>query len=300
LSGFFVECIDKAKPIKLRLLYLAEPQLMPELPEVETTKQGLLPLINQTVIAVDIRQASLRQPVPNTLHDICGATCLELTRRGKYIILKTSKGFVIIHLGMSGSLRLTQQTEPYRKHDHVILTLNNGQSLRFHDPRRFGVFLWLTSDPLAHPLLASLGVEPLESAFTPDYLFKKSRTKKIAIKKFIMDSHVVVGVGNIYANEALFAAKIHPLTPSNQLNITDYQRLHHHIYHILQAAIIRGGTTLRDFVNSQGEMGYFQQELMVYGKEGKPCIICQSPLQLVRINNRSTIYCSQCQPAFCS
>ncbi|MBL0230178.1 MAG: bifunctional DNA-formamidopyrimidine glycosylase/DNA-(apurinic or apyrimidinic site) lyase [Moraxellaceae bacterium] len=273
---------------------------MPELPEVETTKQGLLPLLNQTVIAVDIRQPSLRQPVPTQLHDICDATCLELSRRGKYIILKTSKGFAIIHLGMSGSLRLTQQAEPYRKHDHVILTFNNGQSLRFHDPRRFGVFLWLTSDPFAHPLIASLGVEPLEDSFTADYLFKKSRTKKIAIKKFIMDSHIVVGVGNIYANEALFAAKIHPLTPSNQLNIADYQRLHHHIYHILQAAIIRGGTTLRDFVNSQGEMGYFQQELMVYGKEGKPCIICQSPLQLVRINNRSTIYCSQCQPAFCS
>ena len=162
---------------------------MPELPEVETTKQGLLPLLNQTVIAVDIRQASLRQPVPTQLHDICDATCLELSRRGKYIILKTSKGFAIIHLGMSGSLRLTQQAEPYRKHDHVILTFNNGQSLRFHDPRRFGVFLWLTSDPFAHPLIASLGVEPLEDSFTKQLLFVAARlyaTLSIAKAKWVI------------------------------------------------------------------------------------------------------------------
>lgn len=273
---------------------------MPELPEVETTKQGLMPLLGQQITAVTIRQASLRLAVSTQLHDSCGATCLSLSRRGKYLILHSSLGSIVIHLGMSGSLRLCHSQEPYRKHDHVALTFDNQQSLRYHDPRRFGVFLWLTSDPLQHPLLASLGVEPLEAAFTPQYLFDKSRTKKIAIKKFIMDSHIVVGVGNIYANEALFAAKIHPLTPCNFLNLQDYQRLQHHIYHILHAAIIRGGTTLRDFVNSQGEMGYFQQELLVYGKEGLPCTICQKQLQLVRINNRSTIYCSQCQPAFCS
>ena len=273
---------------------------MPELPEVETTRLGLSAIINQVVTAVDVRQPRLRQQVPTELTQIIGQTCQSLQRRGKYLILETSQGSAIIHLGMSGSLRLTSSTEPYRKHDHVCLNFANGQALRFHDPRRFGVFLWLTTPPLEHPLLAALGVEPLTEAFTAEYLFERSRNKRIAIKSFIMDSHVVVGVGNIYANEALFAAQIHPLTPANKVDLAAYQRLRQYIYQILQAAIIRGGTTLRDFVNSKGEMGYFQQELMVYGKEGKPCIICQTPLQLVRINNRSTIYCSQCQPAFCS
>lgn len=273
---------------------------MPELPEVETTKQGLIPLLGQQIMAVHIREHRLRQTVPNELHQAVGAQCLSLSRRGKYIILQTSQGYILIHLGMSGSLRLCNPQEEYRKHDHVILNIGNQLSLRYHDPRRFGLFLWLNSNPLQHSLLVNLGVEPLESDFTADYLYQKSRNKKLAIKQFIMDSHIVVGVGNIYANEALFAANIHPLTPSNKLHLTDYQRLQQHIYQILNAAIIRGGTTLRDFVNSQGEMGYFQQELMVYGKEGQPCIICQNPLQLVRINNRSTIYCSQCQPAFCS
>lgn len=273
---------------------------MPELPEVETTKQGLIALLGQQITAVNIRQHRLRQLVPNELHQSVGAQCLSLSRRGKYIILQTSQGNILIHLGMSGSLRLCSPQEEYRKHDHVTLNFDNQLSLRYHDPRRFGLFLWLNTDPLQHALIASLGVEPLETDFTADYLYQKSRNKKLAIKQFIMDSHIVVGVGNIYANEALFASKIHPLTPSNQLQLADYQRLQRHIVDILSAAIIRGGTTLRDFVNSQGEMGYFQQELMVYGKEGQPCIICQKPLQLVRINKRSTIYCSQCQPAFCS
>ncbi|HNB19299.1 MAG TPA: bifunctional DNA-formamidopyrimidine glycosylase/DNA-(apurinic or apyrimidinic site) lyase [Agitococcus sp.] len=273
---------------------------MPELPEVETTKQGLLPLLKQTVTAVYIRQPRLRQLVPDSLNEIVGQTCLEFSRRGKYIILKTERGHALIHLGMSGSLRLCFPTEDYRKHDHVILNFSNGFSLRFHDPRRFGVFLWLTTPVLEHPLLAKLGVEPLTDDFDGLYLFNRSRQKSIAIKSFIMDSHIVVGVGNIYANEALFAAGIHPLHPAKHLDQSAYHRLAQHIKTILASAIERGGTTLRDFVNSQGEMGYFQQELSVYGKEGKPCIICHSPLQLIRINNRSTIYCSQCQPAFCA
>ena len=271
---------------------------MPELPEVETTKQGLLPLLNHKVAAIHIRQPRLRQLVPDSLHDMIGQTCLEFSRRGKYIILKTESGHALIHLGMSGSLRLCSPTEDYRKHDHVILNFSNGLSLRFHDPRRFGVFLWLTTPVQEHPLLASLGVEPLTDDFDGLYLFNRSRQKSIAIKSFIMNSHVVVGVGNIYANEALFAAGIHPLHPAKQLNLAAYQCLTQHIKQILASAIERGGTTLRDFVNSQGEMGYFQQELSVYGKEGKPCSICHRPLQLIRINNRSTIYCSQCQPAF--
>jgi len=272
--------------------------IMPELPEVETTTQGLMPLLKQTVTAVHVRQPRLRQLVPDNLSDIVGQQCVSLSRRGKYIILATEKGCALIHLGMSGSLRLCAPTEDYRKHDHIILNFNNQLSLRFHDPRRFGVFLWVTTPILEHPLLASLGVEPLTEQFDGTYLFNRSRQKSIAIKSFIMDSHVVVGVGNIYANEALFAAGIHPLHPSKHLNLDAYLRLVQHIKTILASAIERGGTTLRDFVNSQGEMGYFQQELSVYGKEGKPCIICHSPLQLIRINNRSTIYCSQCQPAF--
>lgn len=272
---------------------------MPELPEVETTRLGLMPILGATVRELAVIQPRLRQLVPESLSAIVGSTLDSLSRRGKYLLLGTQQGTALIHLGMSGSLRLVNNNEPYRKHDHVNLTLSNGYSLRFHDPRRFGLFLWLEEDePLQHALLATLGPEPLGNAFTPEHLFALSRKKKQPVKSFIMDSHVVVGVGNIYANEALFYAGIHPLTAANQLSLSDYQRLHQHIRQILQTAIERGGTTLRDFVNSQGNAGYFQQELMVYGRAGKNCVNCQQTLELVRINNRSTIYCPQCQPTF--
>lgn len=272
---------------------------MPELPEVETTRLGLLPVLGTRVLQLDIRQPSLRLPVPDSLHELVGQTLLSLDRRGKYLLLGAANGAALIHLGMSGSLRLVTATDEYRKHDHVVLTLDNGLALRFHDPRRFGLFLWLNDgNPMAHTLLASLGPEPLTGAFSADYLFEASRRKSQPVKNFIMDGHVVVGVGNIYANEALFKSGIHPLFPANKLTLADYQCLHQHICTILAAAIERGGTTLRDFVNSKGNPGYFQQELMVYGREGQNCVICQHPLQLLRINNRSTVYCSQCQPAF--
>lgn len=271
---------------------------MPELPEVETTRLGLMPILGASVLALDVMQARLRLPVPESLSNIVGETLTTLSRRGKYLLLGTNKGTALIHLGMSGSLRLTDSHEPYRKHDHVALRLNNGFSLRFHDPRRFGLFLWLEDEPLQHSLLSSLGPEPLSPAFTAEHLFTLSRNKKQPIKSFVMDGHVVVGVGNIYANEALFYAGIHPLTPARALSLTDYQRLYQHICRILGTAIERGGTTLRDFVNSKGNPGYFQQELMVYGREGKNCVICQHTLELVRVNNRSTVYCSHCQPAF--
>ena len=273
-------------------------RLVPELPEVETTRLGLLPMLGSSVLKLEVMQTRLRLPVSENLSAIEGLRLDTLTRRGKYLLLGTAKGSALIHLGMSGSLRLTANTEPYRKHDHVALILNNDWSLRFHDPRRFGLFLWLEDEPLNHKLLATLGPEPLTPAFNAEHLYRLSRTKKQAIKSFIMDGHVVVGVGNIYANEALFYAGIHPLTPAKHLALSDYQRLYQHIYRILSAAIERGGTTLRDFVNSKGDPGYFQQELMVYGREGKPCMICQQSLQLVRVNNRSTVYCSHCQPAF--
>lgn len=271
---------------------------MPELPEVETTRLGLMPILGSSVIKLTVTQPRLRQLIPDSLKNIVGETLLNLTRRGKYLLLGTANGTALIHLGMSGSLRLTPTDEPYRKHDHVILALDNHYSLRFHDPRRFGLFLWLEDDPSQHSLLATLGPEPLSEGFTAEHLFLLSRKKKQAIKSFIMDGHIVVGVGNIYANESLFYAGIHPLTPANQLSLADYQRLHQFICQILATAIERGGTTLRDFVNSKGNPGYFQQELMVYGREGKNCLNCQHVLELVRINNRSTVYCSQCQPTF--
>ena len=271
---------------------------MPELPEVETTRLGLMPILGSSVLQLAIMQPRLRQLVPDTLKSIIGERLNTLSRRGKYLLLGTNKGTALIHLGMSGSLRLTATHEPYRKHDHVSLMLSNDYSLRFHDPRRFGLFLWLEDEPRNHPLLSSLGPEPLTEHFTSEHLFSLSRKKKTPVKSFIMDGHIVVGVGNIYANEALFYAGIHPLTPANQLLLTDYQRLHHHICRILGIAIERGGTTLRDFVNSKGNPGYFQQELTVYGREGKNCLICQHVLELVRVNNRSTVYCPQCQPAF--
>jgi len=271
---------------------------VPELPEVETTRLGLMPILGSSVVTLTVIQPRLRLPIPDSLQSIVGATLLSLVRRGKYLLLGTSKGTALIHLGMSGSLRLTPTDEPYRKHDHVILVLDNNYSLRFHDPRRFGLFLWLENEPFQHPLLATLGPEPLSELFTPEHLFLLGRKKKQSIKSFIMDGHIVVGVGNIYANESLFYAGIHPLRPANQLSLTDYQRLHHYICQILATAIERGGTTLRDFVNSKGNPGYFQQELMVYGREGKNCLNCQQVLELVRINNRSTVYCPQCQPTF--
>ncbi|PTQ89625.1 bifunctional DNA-formamidopyrimidine glycosylase/DNA-(apurinic or apyrimidinic site) lyase [Agitococcus lubricus] len=273
---------------------------MPELPEVETTRRGLMPIIGQSVMAVRIYQPRLRQEIPTTLQDIVGQTILDLRRRGKYLLLDTANGSALIHLGMSGSLRLCDPNQALRKHDHVVLEFNNNLSLRFHDPRRFGVFLWLTEAPEQHSLLAHLGPEPLSDQFNAEYLFERSRRKNQPVKSFIMDGQVVVGVGNIYANEALFYAGIHPLYPAKMLTLPDFQRLYEHIYRILSAAIERGGTTLRDFVNSEGNPGYFQQELMVYGQEGAACKRCQHPLSLVRINNRSTVFCLLCQPAYLS
>lgn len=269
---------------------------MPELPEVETTRRGLLPLLHQSVRHITVHQSRLRQEVPNNLVECLNQPIDALTRRGKYLLFHTPKGTIMVHLGMSGSLRLVTPDLPLRKHDHVVLSLSGGLELRYHDPRRFGLVLWLTEAPEQHPLLASLGPEPLSTEFSPDYLYQSTRSRRSPIKSVIMDSHVVVGVGNIYAAEALFYAGINPLTPANLLSLLDCQRLYVTIKHILAQAIERGGTTLRDFVNSQGETGYFQQELMVYGREGDHCRVCGHRLELHRLNNRSTVYCPQCQP----
>lgn len=269
---------------------------MPELPEVETTRLGLRPVVGQIIRSVEVRNPSLRQPVSPEIQELPGQEILDIRRRGKYLLFQANKGLFLVHLGMSGSLRLSPSDEIPRKHDHVLLQLSGGLSLRFHDPRRFGLFLWLQGSADAHPLLTTLGPEPFEHGFSADYLFTQSRKRSIPVKSFIMDNHVVVGVGNIYASESLFLTGLNPLMPANRMTALDCAMLRSTIRHILGQAIRRGGTTLRDFVNSSGNPGYFQQELMVYGREGENCRICRSELQLVRIAGRSTVFCPSCQP----
>lgn len=269
---------------------------MPELPEVETTRLGLRPVIGQTIQAVEIRNSSLRLPVSAEIQSLAGLPILEIRRRGKYLLFQTPRGWFLVHLGMSGSLRLSPRQEAPRTHDHILLQLSGGHSLRFHDPRRFGLFLWIDHDIETHPLLASLGPEPFSLAFTAEHLHSLSRRRTAPVKSFIMDNHVVVGVGNIYASESLFLTGLHPLMPARGLTLLDCAMLRATIRHILSQAIHRGGTTLRDFVNSSGNPGYFQQELMVYGREHEVCRICTSPLQSLRIAGRGTVFCPSCQP----
>jgi len=270
---------------------------MPELPEVETTLRGISAhIINIPITQVNIRNPRLRWPVPDELrehlpaHKIC-----SITRRAKYLLLAMDSGTLIIHLGMSGSLRIVPNNTPYDKHDHVELCFSNGLALRLKDPRRFGAVLW-TSDPVyEHPLLKHLGPEPLSELFNADYLFTLSRNKTVAIKQFIMNSKIVVGIGNIYANEALFASAIHPRRAAGKISKKRYEQLCIEIKRILEQAITQGGTTLKDFVDSSGKPGYFQQELLVYGRKGLPCVRCQKSLSESRQGNRTTVYCTHCQ-----
>lgn len=271
---------------------------MPELPEVETTLRGIQPFIEkQTIQQFTIRQSRLRWPIPKAnLHKLIGHTVNQITRRGKYLLLTTDLGTVILHLGMSGRLRILDAPITANKHDHVDIAFNNGCILRFTDPRRFGALLWTNeTNPLAHPLLKDLGVEPLTRDFTSHFLQQQLHNKSLAIKSALMDQHIVVGVGNIYITEALFAAGIHPTISAKTLSIAQLKRLVAAIKTILRRAIKKGGTTLKDFSNSQGKPGYFSQALQVYGRAGLPCLRCQSPLQFIRIGQRSTVYCSNCQ-----
>lgn len=268
---------------------------MPELPEVETTRLGLSPLRGKLLTRVEVRDSRLRQPVSPEIALLREETVHDIQRRGKYLLFRLASGWMMIHLGMSGSLRLAPASEAPRKHDHLLFTLSGGQSLRFHDPRRFGLCLWLGTTP-DHPLLRGLGPEPLEDGFTAEHLFHASRRRSIPVKSLIMDNKVVVGVGNIYASESLFYTGLHPLTPARTLTLHDCELLWVTIRHILGQAILRGGTTLRDFVNSSGNPGYFRQELMVYGREGENCRICGSRLAGVRIAARATVFCPTCQP----
>lgn len=270
---------------------------MPELPEVETTGRGIAPWVEgQTVTAVVVRHAGLRWPVPPALaRELKGQVVEQVRRRGKYLLLQTPKGHVLVHLGMSGSLRIVEPGAEVKKHDHVDFALANGKILRFHDPRRFGCILWLTGDPLQHPLLAELGPEPLSEVFDAAYLFALSRKRTAPVKQFIMDSHVVVGVGNIYANEALFLAGILPTRKAGSISKARYARLVDMIKQVLANAIRSGGTTLRDFVGGDGKPGYFRQQLHVYGRGGEPCTRCQTQLIEIRQGQRTTVYCPRCQ-----
>lgn len=220
---------------------------------------------------------------------------LALRRRAKYLIIETTEGAIIIHLGMSGSLRIIDNNAPLRTHDHVEIQLGSGTIIRYHDPRRFGTVLWTQEQPENHPLLKSLGPEPLGNQFNAERLFLLSRRRKLAVKNFIMDNHVVVGVGNIYANEALFLAGIRPGRAAGRVTRDQYEALAIQIREVLANAIAMGGTTLRDFVNSEGEPGYFQQTLNVYGRAKQPCHQCKNTIKLRTIGQRSTFYCPQCQ-----
>lgn len=271
---------------------------MPELPEVETTRRGIEPyVLDQTVTGVIIRQSRLRWPVPENLQDqLENKKILKLQRRGKYILVVVDSGALIVHLGMSGSLRVINDADvPPKKHDHIDILLTQGICLRYHDPRRFGCLLWAEGDPLNHPLLADLGPEPFDPVFNGDYLHESGRGRVTAVKTLIMDSHLVVGVGNIYANEALFRAGIDPRRAAGRIGLQRYHVLAKTITEVLGLAIAQGGTTLRDFVNASGKPGYFQQTLSVYGREGDPCRLCGTPIRSVRLAQRSTFFCPHCQ-----
>ena len=270
---------------------------MPELPEVETTCRGITPhLLGQKVKQVIIRNRNLRWPITRSLaSDIKNQTIISIERRGKYLLLNTEIGSLIIHLGMSGSLRIIpSKTEP-EKHDHFDLVTTHGKCLRLHDPRRFGAVLWTRKSPYEHKLLIDLGPEPLTDDFNGQHLFNRSRGRKINIKTFIMDSKIVTGVGNIYASEALFMAGILPQRAAGRISQARYETLVNAIKNVLMAAIQQGGTTLKDFTQSDGKPGYFKQQLNVYGREGESCKQCNNIIKHLVLAQRATYYCSQCQ-----
>ncbi len=270
---------------------------MPELPEVETVRRGIEPhLCGRTVKNVILRCRQLRQPVtPGLAKALPGCRIREVRRRAKYLLLDMKEGTLLVHLGMSGSLRILSAATPPGPHDHLDLLLSGGRLLRFSDPRRFGTVLWLRSNPLRHPLLRDLGPEPFSSAFSGDYLYRRARGRRGAVKNFLMDGRVVAGVGNIYASEALFHAGIRPSRPSGRIAAQRYTRLADSVQSVLRAALRKGGTTLRDFVDSSGRPGYFRIDLAVYGRGGQPCKVCDLPLRQVRLGQRGTVFCPHCQ-----
>ncbi|MDM3870545.1 bifunctional DNA-formamidopyrimidine glycosylase/DNA-(apurinic or apyrimidinic site) lyase [Porticoccus sp. W117] len=270
---------------------------MPELPEVETTLRGIFPYATQKRVAdIVVRQRQLRWSVPENLPQLLSGKQVDgLLRRGKYLLWRFDHGHLMMHLGMSGSLRVVPATTEVGKHDHVDIVMVGGQAIRLTDPRRFGAVLWVDGEPGEHPLLRHLGPEPLSDEFDGDYLFRRSRKRKLPVKSLIMDSKIVVGVGNIYANEALFAAGIHPLREAGRISCQRYGVLVQTIKDVLARAIEQGGTTLKDFVGGDGKPGYFAQQLHVYGRGGEPCTVCGKVLKEVRLGQRATVYCGACQ-----
>lgn len=270
---------------------------MPELPEVETTRRGISPfLLNQTITAITIRQSQLRLQVSPELKARCvGQVVQAVSRRAKYLLIELSDGFLLNHLGMSGHLRIVKPDTPVGKHDHLDFQISNNHILRYNDPRRFGLWLYIAENPEQHRLLTHLGPEPLSEAFNGEYLFRRANHKTQSIKSFIMTNDIVVGVGNIYATESLFLAGIHPQTPAGSLKQENFDKLADHIKQILQQAIDVGGTTLRDFYAFDGKPGYFTNKLLVYGRKNLPCFQCKDLIQAVTISGRSSAFCPSCQ-----
>ena len=270
---------------------------MPELPEVETTRRGIAPLLSgHRVTSVAIREARLRWPISQALaRELPGQLVHGVSRRAKFLLIESPVGHLILHLGMSGSLRVVARDLPPEKHDHLDVVMDDGRCLRLRDPRRFGAALWTTHDPLDHPLLKHLGPEPLEDDFNAEWLYQHARRRRVAVKSFLMNSRVVAGVGNIYASEALFLAGIHPGRSAGRISLKRYQRLVDAVREVLAKAIAAGGTTLRDFVDSDGNPGYFSQKLRVYGRQAEACERCGSAVRIKVIGQRSTYYCPRCQ-----
>ena len=273
---------------------------MPELPEVEVTRRSIAPeLVGRRVSGGAVRAPKLRYPLCADLSkNLKGKTLLEVGRRGKYLLLNFGRGALLIHLGMSGSLRLLPSETPPQKHDHVDLEFGD-RLLRLRDPRRFGAVLWFAAqaDLAKHPLLSALGIEPLEAEFTPDWLFAATRGRRTPIKQLLMDSHLVVGIGNIYAAESLYRAGIDPRTPAGRIGLKRFDRLVQAIRATLEEAIAAGGSSLRDFIHSDGSSGYFQQQYFVYGRAGEACRVCRKTIRSLRQGQRATFFCPHCQRA---
>ena len=270
---------------------------MPELPEVETTRRGLLPHLKQALILdLVVRERRLRWPIARDLSEsLRGTRILDLSRRAKYLLIDCDRGHLIVHLGMSGSLRLVTRDTPIGKHDHYDLVLANECIVRFTDPRRFGSLHWTRDTAQSHSLLAKLGVEPLSAEFDGAWLYRASRGRSVSIKQFLMDQGQVVGVGNIYANESLFRAGVHPGIPARRVGFERCTRIAAAIKHTLELALKAGGSTLRDFVNSDGEPGSFQLSYRVYDRAGKSCFRCHTAIKMIRQGQRGTFFCPSCQ-----
>ncbi len=279
------------------MLYETQAEVqMPELPEVETTLRGIAPhLLDQRIARVTVRDPRLRWAVLAETGNAEGQQIIRLRRRAKYLLIELQQGGLIIHLGMSGSLRILNEFRPPEKHDHFDIELENGICLRFNDPRRFGAFLWVDGNVDSHKLLSRLGSEPLSDGFTAQYLHRQSRGRKVAIKNFIMNAQVVVGVGNIYASESLYMAGIHPQRAAGRISTQRYAGLVDAIRDVLRRAIKMGGTSLRDFVSTDGTPGYFAQELLVYNRAGSDCFQCGGLIRQKVIGQRSSYYCPECQ-----